>query len=82
MTCKQYVAVDVFVDLEGGLRPTVIHWEDGRRFSIDRVYDVRQAASLKAARSGLRSTSRVRNRVVDLFCEDGRWFLDLSRRAQ
>ena len=67
-------------------------WDGKRRNALARLagtqaeppggYDVRQAASLKAGGCGMRYTCRVRNRVVDLFCEDGRWFLDLSRRAQ
>ncbi len=79
MDCKQYIAVELLVDAEGGTHPTAIVWKDARRIPIDRVLDVRRAASLKAGGCGMRYTCRVRSRMVDLFCEDGRWFLDTSR---
>lgn len=47
---KQYVAVEARFDEGGGVRPLCVIWEDGRRFPVDRVMDVRRAASLKAGR--------------------------------
>ena len=43
---KTYVSVDVHVDTDGKITPLAIIWEDGRRFEIDRVSDIRYAASM------------------------------------
>ena len=74
---KQYVAVDVTVDEAGGNHPRCVIWEDGRRFDIDSVSDVRRAASLKSGGAGLRYTCRIGKRDTYLYFEDPRWFVDL-----
>ena len=45
---KVEVMVNADFTLEGVVIPLVIRWEDGREFGIDRVIDIRRAASLKA----------------------------------
>ena len=35
-------------DVNGNIRPVSIVWEDGRVFPVDRILDIRKAASLKA----------------------------------
>ena len=54
MARKVFVKVLAEFDLQGQLAPRVIDWEDGRRFSVDRVLDIRRAASLKVGGSGIR----------------------------
>lgn len=63
-------------DLSGTIRPLFLIWEDGRQFAVDRVLDVRMAASLKAGGQGIRYKCRVANREVYLFCDDGKWFIE------
>ena len=48
-------------DIDGSIRPTSIVWEDGRIFAIDRILDIRRAASLKA---------------VNLFNDENHWFME------
>ena len=43
-----YVKIRADFDENGIMLPRVIIWEDGRRFPIDRVSDIRQAASMKS----------------------------------
>lgn len=74
---KLYVGVEAYFDPEGGKWPRAILWPDGRRYEIDRVLDVRPAASLKAGGAGTRYTCRIRGRSTYLFyelCE--RWFVE------
>jgi hypothetical protein len=63
-------------DLDGNIQPKAIVWEDGRVFEIDRVLDVRRAASLKAGGLGIRYICRIRGKEVKLFNEEGRWFME------
>jgi len=77
---KVYVDVNEFRLKDGSLIPISFIWEDGNSYEIDRVKDVRQAASLKAGGVGMRYTVRVQNRETYMFYEDDgetcRWFME------
>lgn len=82
---KVYVGVTVSFDDEGRMLPSEILWEDGRRFQIDRVLDVRPAPSLRAGGQGDRYAVRIGGRESFLFFEHsetsggsvvGRWFVE------
>ena len=73
---KQYISVTAVFDRDGNIIPRCINWDDGRRFDIDRVTDVRYAASLKAGGAGIRYTCRIRNQEKYLFLEENRWFIE------
>ena len=75
MQSKVYVAVVARYSPEGELRPLSVQWEDGRSFSIDRILDVRRAASLKAGGAGIRYTVRLGRHETYLFLEEDRWFV-------
>ncbi len=73
---KINLQVNADFDLDGNIRPRAITWEDGRVYEIDRVLDVRRAASLKAGGVGMRYTCRISGREVKLFNEEGHWFME------
>ena len=78
--CKVYVDVNEDRLKDGRLIPLSFVWDDGRRYEIDKVLDIRQAASLKAGGAGLRYTVRVRNREAFMFLEEEggihKWFME------
>ena len=85
MDCKVYVAVTAKFNSEGILLPTSITWEDGRRYLIDKVTDIRQAAAMKAGGQGDRYTVWINGKQSYLFFERsaeltgnniGRWFVE------
>lgn len=73
---KIYVAVTARFDLEGTITPLAIEWENGKIFEIDKVIDVRRAASLKAGGQGMRYTVRIGTKEAYLFLEKTRWFVE------
>ena len=82
---KIYVEVVAVFKKEGLLLPREIVWEDGRRFSVDKVLDLRPAAAQKAGGQGGRYTILVGGRLRFLFFERstalegnnlGRWFVE------
>lgn len=73
---KVYVSVKAVFYPDGGFEPTSLVWEDGREYAIDRVTDIRRAASLKAGGTGIRYTCKVRGKEVWLFLEEDRWFME------
>ena len=73
---KQFISVTARFDADGNLLPLKIHWNDGRSFEIDKVTDIRYAASLKAGGMGLRYTCRIGGAEKYIFLEENRWFVD------
>jgi hypothetical protein len=73
---RKYVEVIARHTTEGKCYPIEIIWEDGRRFEIDRIMDIRRAASLKAGGAGIRYLCRIINREIYIFDDNGRWFLE------
>ena len=82
---KVYVEVIVKVNADGSIRPLMLIWEDGEKFEIDRILDIRQAPALKAGGQGDRYTIMVQGKQSYLFFERstnltgnviGRWFVE------
>ena len=80
-----YVAVKADFNEEGIMLPRELTWEDGTRYEIDRVLDIRQAAAMKAGGQGDRYTVRIKGKQSYLFFERstnqtgnklGRWFVE------
>lgn len=76
MCRRVYVKVVVEYSPEGKVRPLSVEWEDGRRFAVDRLMDVRRAASTKAGGQGMRYTVRILGHETYLFEDEGRWFVE------
>ena len=76
MAHRVYVRVIVEFDEAGGVCPLSVAWEDGRRFEVDKVLDVRRAAATRAGGQGMRYTCRIKGKETYLFNDDGRWFVE------
>ena len=76
MARRVYVNVIARHDEQGKVRPLEVEWEDGRRFGVDKLLDVRRAAALKAGGQGMRYTVRILGRETYLFEDEGRWFVE------
>ena len=85
MDAKVYVQVNADFNTDGVMLPRVLIWEDGEKYVVDRVVDIRQAAARKAGGQGDRYTIEVRGHKSYLFCERvpqltgnviGRWFVE------
>ena len=74
---KVYVDVTAEFSKEGKLTPKTIRWKDGRIYEIQRVKDVRRAASLKAGGAGIRYTCVIDGKDSHLYYEDNNmWFVE------
>lgn len=76
MARKAFVEVFARFDPEGNMRPVSILWEDGTKYEIDRVTDVRWAASTKAGGVGIRYTVKINGKQSYLFYEEPKWFVE------
>ena len=82
---KTYVEVVASFREDGLWLPREIVWEDGRRYEIDRVSDIRSGASMKVGGQGDRYTIWLNGQQRYLFFERnaslrgnhiGRWFVE------
>lgn len=82
---KVYVAVKADFRPDGTILPRIITWEDGTKYKIDRILDIRQAAAAKAGGQGDRFTIQVNGKQSYLFFERnaslvgnniGKWFVE------
>ena len=85
MDAKVYVQVNADFNTDGVMLPRILIWENGEKYLIDRVVDIRQAAARKAGGQGDRYTIEVRGQISYLFFERvpqltgnviGRWFVE------
>jgi hypothetical protein len=72
---KKFIKVIAEHHTDGTIRPVSIDW-NGRKLSIDKISDIRQAASLKGGGQGIRYTCKICGKDVYLFCDEGRWFIE------
>lgn len=79
---KRYVAVEAVFDEAGAIRPVSVIWDDGRRYEVDEVLDVRRASSLKVGGTGVRYTVRIGGKTTYLFYENPRWFVEAAVRGE
>lgn len=73
---KTFITVIAAHNPKGEIKPISIIWEDGRKYSVDKVLDVRIAASLKMGGQGRRYTCRIHGKEVFLFHDSGQWFIE------
>lgn len=74
---KIYVDVLAKYSSEGQLLPQRITWEDGRRYEIDRINDIRLASSLIIGGTGMRYTCQIRGQEHYLYYEgNNMWFIE------
>ena len=82
---KVYLGVEVDFGSDGVMLPRTIIWEDGSRFEVDRVLDIRPAAAQKAGGQGDKYTFEINGQIRHIFFEHncdygsanlGRWFME------
>ncbi len=72
---KVYVQVEAIFTPEGQLIPKTIMLDDGRQFLIDKIVDIRRAASRRPGLPPLQYTCKIWGQNCSLFYEDNsRWF--------
>ena len=76
-SCKVYVNVTAEFTKDDRLLPKSFVWKDDHVYEIQRVTDIRRAASLRAGGAGLRYTCIVDGKESHLYYEDNNmWFME------
>ena len=73
---KHFTEVKAQFDLEGNILPLSMTYE-GEEYEVDRIVDIRPAASLKSGGAGIRYTCYIQGKRTYLFLEETRWFFEV-----
>lgn len=73
---KEYVDMLLAVTADGFIRPVKLRLQNDEVYTIDRVIDVRRAASTKVGGTGIRYTVEILGKRSFIFEDDGRWFVE------
>lgn len=73
---KKYVDMIVRYTEDGQIIPLAVRWSPDQLFEIDRVLDVRQAASLRAGGTGIRYLCRIKGQERFIWLEENKWFVE------
>lgn len=73
---KAYVSVIVKHHADGQKTPLQIIFEDGHKFTIDRVVERRRAAATKVGGTGIRYKIIIRGQERYIYEDDGLWFVE------
>ena len=76
MAYKKYVEMIVRYMPDGVIMPLAIRWAENELYEVDKVTDVRPAASLKAGGAGIRYTCMIQGHERYIWLEENRWFLE------
>jgi hypothetical protein len=80
---KIYVDVNVEFQKDGTLIPRSIIWDDGKVYEIQKVTDVRRAASLVAGATGIRYTIYIDGYESHLYFGDNRrWLVEGKKKRE
>lgn len=73
---KKYVNVEMLCNDCGMIKPLSVIWDDGKRYIIDKITDVRMSTSKKVGGTGIRYTCIIGGRERFLFWENPKWFVE------
>ena len=78
MLYKRYVDVVALIDKEAKITPLFIIWDNGVKYSIDKIIDIRNATS-QVGGCGVLYKCQINNQTRNIFLERNRWFIESYR---
>ncbi len=75
---KKYIDVVCEMKSTGKVVPLCIIWENGHKYAIDKVKEIKRAASLKVGGVGLRYEVFISGNLRYLFLDEYRWYIEVE----
>lgn len=72
---KRYVNVVVLIQKDGSMKPLMLVWDNGIKYPIDAVKEVKKAAS-QVGGCGILYKCMIEGKERNLFYERDRWFIE------
>lgn len=76
---KVYVKVLLETDENGNITPVEITWENGRKYTVDKVIDIRRACATKVGGTAIRYQISVCGKHTFLYNDGGKWFVESTQ---
>ena len=74
---RKNITVIAKMNSNANVTPLKIIWEDGKTFDIDKVLDIRKAASTRGGGKGLRYLIRIKNHERYIWLDEYYWFIEI-----
>lgn len=74
---RKNISILAKMQKNGRVIPQKILWDDGRIFEIDRILDIRKAASTRGGGKGIRYTIRIKNQERYIWLDEYFWFIEV-----
>ena len=74
---RKNISVIAKMDSNAKVLPIKIIWDVGRQFEIDKILDIRKAASTKGGGKGIRYLVRIKNQERFIWLDDYYWFIEI-----
>ncbi len=78
MVEKKYIKVCAVFTKDGNIIPKSFLYDDGNKYKIDRILDVRRKASKKTGGSGICYTVIIEGKEKELFIDDNKWYMEVN----
>lgn len=78
MLYKRYVEMLEHVSKEGMITPMILIWDNGVQYPIDRILEIRKAASTVGG-CGTLYKCRIQGNIRNLYHERNRWFIESQK---
>lgn len=78
---KTYVQVEAKFLVNGDVEPTCVIWEDGTRYFVESILDMRPGVSLLTRAAGMRYAICIGSRITYLYRTGTRWFVEPKKHC-
>jgi hypothetical protein len=75
MVYKRYVNIISLIDKEGQVTPLILLWDNGTKYAIDKIHEIRKAVSVVGG-GGILYRCQIMGQERKLFYEKNRWFIE------
>ena len=75
---RKYINVMVEFTNDGCLLPREVIWDDGRRFTIEKILSAKKGMKMKTGGVGIQYTCLIKGCEKHLFYEENKWFIECA----
>lgn len=75
---RKYITVMVEFTNDGRLLPREVIWDDGRKFSIDKILSARRGMEMKTGGVGIQYACLIKGCEKHLFFDENKWFVECA----
>lgn len=78
MTERKYVDMVVLQYRSGSVKPLFLIWEDGVKYTIDRILDIQKTIGGQADEKGILYRCLISGHKKNIYMENDRWYVEVE----